>query len=100
MTGISRPMLRIAASLAAGLIAIAPAILCAETRLSLVIDIGGYSSAPLPNALNDAKLVAGALQSAGFAVATALDADQRGLKQAARDFVARLKTAGPEDGGA
>lgn len=68
----------------------------AETRLALVIGNGGYASAPLANARNDATLVAGALQNAGFSVVTELDADQRGLKQAVRDFAARLKAAGPD----
>lgn len=96
MTWISRHLPRAAACLAAGIIALMPAALRAETRVALVIGNGGYASAPLPNARNDAQLVAGALQSAGFAVTTALDADQRELKQAVRDFAARLKAAGPD----
>jgi hypothetical protein len=68
----------------------------AQTRLALVIDNGGCSSAPLANARIDARLIAAALTDAGFAVTAVIDADQRALKQSVRAFAGRLEVAGED----
>ena len=70
----------------------------AETRVALVIGNGSYGGGigALANAPNDAKLVTSALQSAGFAVTTVIDADQKAMKRAFADFGQSLAQAGPD----
>src|SRR5690349_5401403 len=70
----------------------------AETRLALVIGNGSYGGGigPLANAPNDAQRVTKALQSAGFAVTTVIDADQRTMKRAFADFGQSLAQAGTD----
>jgi len=70
----------------------------AETRLALVIGNGSYGGGigPLANAPNDARRVTTALQSAGFAVTTVIDADQRMMKRAFADFGQSLAKAGAD----
>jgi hypothetical protein len=73
---------------------LAPALALAETRIALVIGNGAYSSAPLLNPANDAKLVADTLTSLGFDVIVRRDADQATMKRALQEFGARLEKAG------
>ncbi|WP_395021919.1 SUMF1/EgtB/PvdO family nonheme iron enzyme [Dongia sp.] len=70
----------------------------AETRLALVIGNGSYGGGigPLANAPNDAALITKALQSAGFAVNTVIDADQKTMKRAFADFGQSLAAAGTD----
>ncbi|HXA36586.1 MAG TPA: caspase family protein [Steroidobacteraceae bacterium] len=67
----------------------------AETRIALVIGNSDYSSGPLPNPANDAKLVGDALTSLGFDVIARRNADQITMKRAIQEFGSRLEKAGP-----
>ena len=68
----------------------------AETRIALVIGNSEYSSGPLPNPANDAKLIGDALTSLGFDVIARRNADQTTMKRAIQEFGSRLENAGPE----
>jgi uncharacterized caspase-like protein len=61
-----------------------------ETRIALVIGNAAYRSDPLDNPVNDARLVAGVLQKAGFEVTLRQDLDRAGLLEALRGFGNRL----------
>ncbi len=65
-----------------------------EPRTALIIGNADYSFAPLKNPINDAEAMAKALQSAGFKVIVATDADQAKMVQAVRNFGAELKQRG------
>ncbi|MGO9005209.1 MAG: caspase domain-containing protein [Beijerinckiaceae bacterium] len=67
-----------------------------QPRLALVIGNGQYRSAPLATAANDAGLVAQTLQAAGFDVTGAADLDQGALRLAFREFVDKVRNAGPD----
>jgi formylglycine-generating enzyme required for sulfatase activity len=67
----------------------------AETRIALVIGNSDYSSGPLPNPANDAKLIADALTNLGFDVIARRNADQITMKRAIQEFGSRLESAGP-----
>jgi formylglycine-generating enzyme required for sulfatase activity len=71
------------------------AVRAAETRIALVIGNSDYSSGPLPNPANDAKLVGEALTSLGFDVIARRNADQTTMKRAIQEFGSRLEKAGP-----
>ena len=68
----------------------------AELRVALVIGNSEYSSGPLPNPANDAKMISETLSNLGFEVVTRRNADQNTMKRAIQDFGARLEKAGPE----
>jgi hypothetical protein len=72
------------------------AAMAAETRVALVIGNSEYSSGPLPNPANDAKMISETLTNLGFEVITRRNADQNTMKRAIQDFGARLEKAGPE----
>jgi formylglycine-generating enzyme required for sulfatase activity len=72
------------------------AAMSAETRVALVIGNSEYSSGPLPNPANDAKMISETLSNLGFEVITRRNADQNTMKRAIQDFGARLEKAGPE----
>lgn len=61
-----------------------------EARIALVIGNAAYRSDPLDNPVNDARLVAGVLQKAGFDVTLRQDLDRAGLLEALRSFGGRL----------
>ncbi|WP_156901608.1 caspase family protein [Azohydromonas australica] len=61
-----------------------------EARIALVIGNAAYRSDPLDNPVNDARLVAGVLQKAGFDVTLRQDLDRAGLLEALRSFGSRL----------
>lgn len=61
-----------------------------EARIALVIGNAAYRSDPLDNPVNDARLVAGVLQKAGFEVTLRQDLDRAGLLEALRGFGSRL----------
>ena len=75
------------------LLGLAPA--CAERRVALVIGNGAYKNASkLPNPTNDAKAIAGMLQSAGFdAVELHENLSIRELRQAIADFAGTVRDA-------
>ncbi len=61
-------------------------------RLALVIGNDGYQHVDkLQNARSDARALAAALTSAGFAVTLRLDVDQPGFKAALRDFKEQIR---------
>ena len=68
----------------------------AEPRIALVIGNSHYSAdiGALPNPVNDAGLMAQALQQTGFTVIKVTDADQKKMKRAIADFGDKLSTAG------
>jgi formylglycine-generating enzyme required for sulfatase activity len=70
-----------------------------ETRIALVIGNSDYSSGPLPNPANDAKLIGDQLTSLGFDVIARRNADQTAMKRAIQEFGARLEKAGPDSVG-
>ena len=53
-----------------------------ETRLALVLGTGAYQTNPMPNALNDAGLVARTLRDLGFSTVEGADLPQAELRQA------------------
>ena len=66
-------------------------------RLALVVGNGGYDPANIPrldNPVNDARLMAKALESAEFEVALVTDADRDAMYDAIDEFGARLRSAG------
>jgi formylglycine-generating enzyme required for sulfatase activity len=67
----------------------------AETRIALVIGNSEYSSGPLPNPANDAKMISETLSSLGFEVIARRNADQNTMKRAIQEFGARLEKGGP-----
>jgi formylglycine-generating enzyme required for sulfatase activity len=66
-----------------------------ETRIALVIGNSEYTSGPLPNPANDAKLMGDSLSSLGFEVIARRNADQITMKRAIQEFGARLEKGGP-----
>jgi hypothetical protein len=66
------------------------------TRVALVIGNAAYEKGPLKTSLNDAGLVAEALNSVGFEVLTGADLDQTELRMAFRDFVSKVELAGSD----
>ena len=67
----------------------------AEKRVALVIGNSEYTySPPLKNPVNDARLMTRTLRSLGFAVVERIDADQKAMKRAIREFGDRLIDAG------
>jgi uncharacterized caspase-like protein len=65
-------------------------VFAAEQRVALVIGNAAYRIDPLDNAVNDARLVASSLKTAGFDVALAENLDRRSLQSALRAFGERL----------
>ncbi len=74
---------------------LASAATAAETRIALVIGNSEYSSGPLPNPANDAKMMGDTLTSLGFEVILRRNADQNTMKRAIQEFGARLEKGGP-----
>lgn len=69
----------------------------AEERIALVVGNGDYASvSALPNPAADARLIAGALEAAGFDVTLALDMDQNAMKRAIAEFGRSLRAVGPD----
>ena len=61
-----------------------------ERRLALVIGNGKYSKDPLPNPMNDAKLVAQTLRELNFEVLAFQDLGVKDLRRVTREFAQRL----------
>jgi uncharacterized caspase-like protein len=84
-------------SLAAGSAALGVEPAAAGTRLALVIGNGAYRDmGGLPNATNDAQLIATTLRDLDFEVAVSTDLDQNTMKRAIKDFGRRLDEAGQD----
>ena len=82
--------------LAASMLMIASAHAQTETRLALVLGTGAYQTNPMPNALNDAGLMARTLRDLGFSTVEGADLPQAELRQAIANFIAQLREAGPD----
>ena len=65
-------------------------------RIALVIGESAYPDQTLATPANDAALVAQTLQAAGFDVVGARDLDERSLRGAMRDFLAKAGGIGPD----
>ncbi len=68
----------------------------AQERVALVVGISTYPDGTIATPVNDASLVAEALRSAGFELIQGADLDEPGLRQAVRDFLDRVRRAGPD----
>lgn len=90
-TALVRSTLRILCVLA---IAASPVAAPAVERLALVIGNGDYREAPLVNPVNDAQLMAEALEDTGFRVVHVENADRREMRAAVRAFAASTAEAG------
>lgn len=88
-------MLAVVAGLCLGAFAFSAA--QAEPRVALVMGNSNYGGGigSLPNPVNDAKLMAKALQQTGFEVVIVTDADWKKMKRAIQDFGDKLMAAGP-----
>jgi hypothetical protein len=63
-----------------------------NTRHALVVGIDRYQSiTPLRNAVADARSIAQSLQQSGYSVRQHVDLNERGFKQAVRDFRAQIQ---------
>lgn len=67
-----------------------------ETRLALVLGVGSYQTRALPNALNNAGLVAQTLRDLGFSTTEGADLPQAELRAAIANFIALARQAGPD----
>jgi formylglycine-generating enzyme required for sulfatase activity len=67
----------------------------AETRVALVIGNSEYSTGPLPNPANDAKMMADTLEKLHFEVIRRINADQNAMKRGIQEFGSRLEKGGP-----
>jgi TPR repeat protein len=84
----------VALALLASLLAFAARPATAESRVALVIGNGGYQAVPaLANPPNDARDVAEALKSLGFAVTLGVDLSQAQMQRAVAEFSARAASA-------
>ena len=88
------------AFLAALALAAPPGLASAQTapnpRIALVVGESAYPDQTLATPANDAALVAQTLQAAGFDVVGARDLDEKSLRGAMRDFLAKAAAIGPE----
>ncbi|MCA0316577.1 MAG: caspase family protein [Proteobacteria bacterium] len=93
-----RTMIRRGIGLLAGalLTALAASPTLAETRVALVLGAGGYATNPMPNALNDAGLVARTLRDLGFSTVEGADLTSAEVRQAVAEFIGKLREAGPD----
>ncbi|MDQ7250173.1 caspase family protein [Dongia sedimenti] len=89
-------MLAVVAGLCLGAAAFSAA--QAEPRIALVMGNSNYGKeiGSLPNPVNDATLMARALQQTGFQVVKVTDADWKQMKRAIQEFGDRLTAAGPQ----
>jgi hypothetical protein len=65
-----------------------------EQRIALVIGNGAYKSSPLANPVNDATDMAGALKNLGFCVKLKINANQKSMENAIREFGKELRSGG------
>lgn len=64
----------------------------APKRIALVVGNGNYPSVPLPNPVNDARLVSGNLRKLGFQVDEHLNLGVREFRRVLRDFARKTNT--------
>jgi len=64
-----------------------------EKRIALVIGNGTYTSAPLKNPPNDARLMAKTLRSVGFEVLEHINQNKEGMQRAIIDFGRKLRNS-------
>ena len=67
-----------------------------EPRIAFVVGNAGYQRGPIPQALNDAGLVAEALRSIGFEIVEGADLRQPDILRNFRDFLDKVQAAGPD----
>ena len=67
-----------------------------EPRIAFVVGNANYGPGALPNALNDAGLVAEALRSIGFEIVEGADLSQADLIRTYREFLAKVTAGGPD----
>jgi formylglycine-generating enzyme required for sulfatase activity len=88
-------MLRIIASaVTVGLALFAALPAHAERRLALVMGNGAYKTAPLANAVNDARLIADRLQAERFEIFPYYNASQKDMKRAVVEFTSAVRGSG------
>ena len=101
-----RELMRDRVAWAIGMLAVA-AVLCsgpgwASSRVALVVGNGAYTAGNIPalaNPVNDAKLMAEALETSGFEVQLVTDANQAAMRASIEAFGERLEQAGGESVG-
>ena len=101
-----RELMRDRVGWAIGMLAVA-AVLCsspgwASSRVALVVGNGAYTAGNIPalaNPVNDAELMAEALETSGFDVQLVTDADQAAMRASIEAFGERLEQAGGESVG-
>ena len=101
-----RGLMRDRVGWAIGMLAVA-AVICsgpgwASSRVALVVGNGAYTAgniSALANPVNDAELMADALETSGFEVQLVTDADQAAMRASIEDFGERLEQAGGESVG-
>ncbi|MGO9122966.1 MAG: caspase family protein [Desulfomonilaceae bacterium] len=62
-----------------------------QKRVALVIGNNEYKEAPLKNPAHDAEDIANVLRGLGFTVQTKINADQRGMEEAVKEFVREIQ---------
>ena len=67
-----------------------------EPRIAFVVGNSTYGPGAIPNALNDAGLVAEALRSIGFEIVEGGNLSQPDFIQGYREFLGKVEAAGPE----
>jgi uncharacterized caspase-like protein len=72
------------------------AAVASERRFALVIGNGTYRVRTLPTPVNDAALIAQTLQASGFEITSLRNLNEAGLRQSFRDFLIKVKNAGPD----
>jgi hypothetical protein len=83
-----------------GLLLALPSVAEAQKRVALIIGNGNYTGvSPLANPPNDARLMATTLRNLGFEVIEKIDASQKSMKRAVRDFGKLLKAGGDDSVG-
>ena len=91
----AKSMLRIIAGAAAVAFALFSAFPAqAERRVALVIGNGAYKTAPLANAVNDARLIAERLQAERFEIFSYYNASQKEMKRAVVEFTSAVRNGG------
>jgi hypothetical protein len=68
-----------------------PVVAADERRIAVVIGNGSYPQIPLPNPVNDARLISERLRELGFEVRTYLDLGVRPFRRVLREYVEQLQ---------
>ena len=79
-----------------GFVGVAHSAAASERRFALVIGNGSYSVRTLPTTVNDAALIAQSLKASGFEVISLRNLNEASLRQSFRDFLVKVKNAGPD----